>query len=108
MSKLTISCDAWRPMRKNTLVGFASIHIVELELKVHDVAIHQKGASAWAALPARPWIKNGALVTGEDGKAQYSIILEFGRREVRDAFSAAVIRAVIERFPNALELEATT
>ena len=89
-------------------MGFASIHIAELELKVHDVAIHQKGDRRWAALPARPWVKDGAVVTGEDGKAQYSIILEFDRREVREAFSAAVIRAVIERFPNALALEETT
>ena len=38
---------------------------------------------------------------GNDGKFQYSPILEFGRR----AFSRAVIPAVGERFPNALALE---
>ena len=58
----------------------------------------------WAALPARPWVQNGAVVVGDDGKVQYAIILEFSRREVRDAFSNAVIRAVRERFPDALAL----
>jgi hypothetical protein len=108
VSKLTITCDAWRPLRKNTLLGFTSIHIVELELKVHDVAIHQKGDRMWAALPARPWVQNRTVVTDDDGKVQYSTILEFSRREVRDAFSNAVIRAVLERFPDALALEEAT
>ena len=105
MSKLTITCDAWRGLRKNTLLGFATVTIGELELKVHDVAVHQKADRMWAALPARPWVQNGAVVTGADGKVQYSTILEFSRREVRDAFSNAVIRAVLERFPDALALE---
>ena len=106
MSKLTLICSDWRPLKKNTLLGFARIHIGELDLTIHDVAVHEKADRRWAALPARPWIKGGAVVTGDAGKIQYSPLLEFGRREVRDAFSNAVIRAVSERFPDALEREA--
>jgi hypothetical protein len=105
VSKMTITCDAWRPLRKNTLQGFASIIIAEVALKIHDVAIHAKGDRTWAALPARPWVKGTEVVTGDDGKIQYSPILEFDRKEVRDAFSAAVIKAVRERYPDALSLE---
>jgi hypothetical protein len=103
--KLTIICLSWRPLRKNTLVGFAGIEIRELGLKVHDLALHQKGDRTWAALPSRPWIRDGAVVTDDAGKVQYSSIFEFTRSAVRDAFSAAVIRAVCERFPDALALE---
>jgi hypothetical protein len=106
-SKLTIVCDAWKPLRKHSLLGFAGIHIAELDLKIHDVAIHQKGDRIWAALPARPWIKDGSVVVGDDGKFQYSPILEFGRREVRDAFSRAVVDAVVRFDPHALQLETT-
>jgi hypothetical protein len=106
--KLNIRCVDWRPLHKNTLCGFASIRIAELDLVVHDVAVHAKGDRLWAQLPARPWIKDGAVVTGDDGKVQYSPILEFSRPEVREAFSRAVIRAVSERFPNALALEEAT
>ncbi len=109
MSKLTLTCSDWRALQKNTLLGFARISIVELGLTIHDVAVHQKGDRMWAALPARPWIKDGAVVTDDAGKVQYSPLLEFGRREVRDAFSNAVIHAVLESFPDALPIaEAAT
>jgi hypothetical protein len=107
MTKLAITCESWKPMEKNTLKGFASVNIGNLALQIHDVAVHQKDGRMWAALPARPWIKDGALVVDETGKPQYSPVLEFDRREVRDAFSAAVIRAVRERFPGALDARET-
>ena len=105
MTKLTVTCEGWKPLQRNTLLGFAGITIGELELKVYDVALHQKDGRMWAALPARPWIKDGALVVDENGKPQYSPVLEFDRRETRDAFSRAVVRAIGERFPDALEME---
>jgi hypothetical protein len=107
-SKLTVTCVAWRSLPKNTLCGFASIRISAISLTIHDVAVHRKGDRLWAQLPARPWIKNGAIVTGDDGKVQYSPLMELDRREVRDAFGAAVIKAVTERFPDALALEEAT
>jgi hypothetical protein len=61
-----------------------------------------------AALLARPWIKDGAVVTDDAGKAQYSPILEFDRREVREAFGRAVIAAVRRFDHNALAMEEAT
>jgi hypothetical protein len=104
--KHSISLVSFRAVAKNTLVGFATIRIDQIRLVVHDVALHVKGASRWAQLPARPEVRDGALVIGDDGKVQYSITLEFeGGRAVRDAFSAAVWAAVITRHPE-LEMEA--
>jgi hypothetical protein len=70
MSKLTVACSDWRPLRKNTLCGFARVRIVELDLVVIDVGVHRKGDRIWAQLPARPWVKDGAVVTDEAGKVQ--------------------------------------
>jgi hypothetical protein len=100
--KLTITCEDWRALRRNTLQGFATVLIVELGLKIHDVALHRRGDRTWAALPARAWIRDSTVVTGDDGKIVYSPIFEFARAEVRDAFSRAVIDAVAERFPDAI------
>jgi hypothetical protein len=97
--KHSIDCLDFKPRRKNTLIGFADIFIRELRLVIHDVALHEKHGARWAALPSRPWIKDGALVTDETGKVQYSPILEFDGRETRDAFSVAVWRAVLARHP---------
>ena len=94
--KLSIVCAAWRPWHKNTLQGFASVEIV---------GVHESHGKFWAALPARPWVNGLEVLTDDAGKIRYSTILEFSRREVRDAFSRAVVRAVCERFPDALALE---
>jgi hypothetical protein len=72
-------CRNFRPLRKNTLVGFAEIHVAELDLTMKDVAIHEKNGSRWSAPPARPQLsKDGAAIQDEAGKVQYASILEFG------------------------------
>ena len=103
--KLTVECLAWKPLRKGSLRGFGKIRVVELDLVVHDVAVHESHDRQWAALPARPWLKDGAVVTDDAGKIQYSPLLEFTSSEVRDAFSGRVIEAVLRFAPNALALE---
>jgi hypothetical protein len=105
MSKLSVTCRGFRPLHRNTLRGFVEIHIDELKLSVRDVAVHQKGESRWAQLPAKPQVKDGELVKNEDGKVQYVHIMDFDSRAVRDAFSAAVINALLEFAPAAFDDE---
>jgi hypothetical protein len=98
--KHTIRCRGFRAIAKGTLVGFAVIHIAELRLTIHDVALHRKGVTRWAQMPAKPLLRDGRHVTDEaTGKSQYVLILEFEGRETRDAFSAAVWHAVVEQHP---------
>jgi hypothetical protein len=98
--KHTIRCRGFRAFAKGTLVGFAVVHSAELRLTIHDVALHRKGASRWAQLPAKPMLRDGRQVADEaTGKPAYVSILELEGRETRDAFSAAVWRAVIEQDP---------
>jgi hypothetical protein len=105
--KHSLACTDFKPYRKNTLVGFAQIYIAELRLTIRDVAIHEKGTSRWAQLPAKPMLKDGSPVF-KDGKAQYSTILEFDSREVRDAFSRAAIVAILAAAPRAFQEDATS
>jgi hypothetical protein len=99
--KLTITCTAWRALKKNTLLGFATVRINELRLVIHDMAVHQKNGIFWAQPPSKPWFKDGALITDEDGKPKFSPIVEFDGREVHNAFSRAVVNAVLAYAPNA-------
>ncbi len=104
MAKLTITCTAWREMRRNTLRGFATIKIEELRLVVNEIAIHESDdGRPWAALPARPWVKDGAVVTDDNGKVRYSPLFEFDTAAVRNSFSAAVIDALRRFNPRALD-----
>jgi hypothetical protein len=105
--KHTVICSSFRPCRRNSLIGFAAVRIAELRLTIRDVAIHEKGSTRWAQLPAKPMLKDGAAVF-KDGKAQYATIMEFDDRVVREAFSAAVIRAVIAFAPHAFTVRQET
>ena len=98
--KHTIRCRGFRALAKGSLVGFALIHIRELKLTIHDVALHRKGDARWALLPAKPMVRDGRHVAdAATGKPQYVPILEFDDRETRDAFSAVVWAAVIDEHP---------
>jgi len=103
MSKFSITCRDFKPFHRNTLRGFVSIRIVELRLDVKDIAIHVKGDARWAALPAKPMIDRNGVVLRDSttGKVAYSNIFEFTDRATRNAFSNAVVAAVLDAFPNA-------
>jgi hypothetical protein len=101
--KTSIVCASWRPLHKNTLRGFAEIQIRELRLKVKDIAVHQKADRCWAQLPARPRIDGGKAVTDAEGGVQYFPIMAFDDRATADAFSGAVIDAVLRHDPHALD-----
>jgi hypothetical protein len=104
MSKLTVRCDDFRALRRNTLFGFAVVTVAELKLTIRDVAIHQKADSRWAQLPAKPQVKDGALIKdASTGKIAYVPVMEFTNKAVRDAFSQAVISAVLEHAPDAFD-----
>jgi hypothetical protein len=107
MLKLSITCADFKPIHRNTLVGFATIHIGDMRLTIKDVAIHTKGESRWAALPAKPQIdRNGVPIRDANGKIAYATLFEFDSVAVRNAFSHAVIAALLDRFPHAFAMGA--
>jgi hypothetical protein len=85
------------------LRGFATVQVAELRMTMREVAAHESRGKAWAQPPSRPWVKDGALVTGDDGKVKYQPLFEFGNTAVRNAFSDAVVRAVLAFDASALE-----
>jgi hypothetical protein len=101
--KLTLTVTDFKPLHRNTLVGFATVHVKEMCITIRDVAIHQKGNSRWAQVPAKPQIDKAGHAITRDGKIQYAAILEFDNRAVRDAFSSAVIAALLDHAPDAFD-----
>jgi hypothetical protein len=93
----------WRPMRKNTLHGFA---VVELPsgLVVRDISLHQKAGKWWASLPSRPVLDaEGKHVSNHAGHRQYSALLGWRDRNLADRFSAALIELVRAEHPADLD-----
>jgi hypothetical protein len=102
--KLTITCTDFRALHRNTLRGFATVRIDELKLTLYDVAVHQHdNGSRWVGLPAKPVVDSGGNIKrSSDDKIEYVRLFGFDSRAVADAFSTAVIAALLERDPNVL------
>ena len=102
--KLTIVCRDFKPLHRNSLLGFATIEIVELHMRFFDVTIHQKGESRWAQLAAKPQIgKDGNVIRDSAGKIKYSAVTDFRDEATRKAFSHKVCEAVAAFAPDAFE-----
>lgn len=89
----------WRPLRKNTLLGFAKVQFTS-GLIIGEIAVHQSGSRMWAAPPARPWLDNNHLTLDERGRPLYQSIISFANHGVRSSWSRQVIRALTEVHPN--------
>jgi hypothetical protein len=105
--KFTVKVTDFRPCHRNTLRGFATVHVDELKLTIHDIAVHQHDNGArWVGLPAKPVIdSSGNVKRSSDGKLEYVRMFTFDARAVSDAFSAAVIAALLDYDQKAFDRE---
>jgi hypothetical protein len=102
--KLSVEVETFTPRRSNTLVGFCSVIVPELHLRISDLSVHEKNQSRWIALPARPWVdRDGVVKRGDNGKVIYIPVIEFTDRPTREAFSDRVIAALLEFAPAAFD-----
>jgi hypothetical protein len=93
----------WRPLRKNSLLGFVSVELPS-GMTIADVVILTGANGPWASPPAKPQIdRTGAVVKGPNGKTVYLPIINFISKERRSAFSDHVIAALRLAHPDALE-----
>ena len=109
MTKVSVTCTEFTRYHRNTLRGFAVIRLPELKLVVHDVTVHEHASGArWAALPAKPLIDRARIAKRDPStqKIVYQPVLELEGRETRDAFSRAVVNAVLDFDPHAFDEQA--
>jgi hypothetical protein len=92
----------WRPLRKNTLRGFAKVQFPSGVI-IAEVGIHVAGSRAWASPPSRPWVKDNAVMLDEAGKPRWQPLIEFTTHGVRSSWSRQVIAAVREEYPEVFE-----
>jgi hypothetical protein len=86
--------SAWRPHSSGSLQGFFNLRLAS-GLRINDMTLHQKGASRWCGLPAKPLLdSDGRHKVGDNGKKAYVKILDFVDRDVRDQFTAEALAAV--------------
>jgi hypothetical protein len=87
---------------KNTLRGFARVRTPS-GIVFHHVAIHKRDDATWASPASKPQLnRDGVQTKGTDGKGLWVPVVSFASKELRDRFSAAVIAALRDRYPDAL------
>ena len=90
MSAASLGCtiEEFNLLVRNSLRGFARVRLPS-GMVLHDVAIHQKDGSAWASPASKPQLgRDGNVIRDTNGRIQYSPVVSFASRELRDRFSS--------------------
>ena len=91
----------WKPLRKNSLLGFAKVELAS-GLIISEIALMSGERGAWASPPGRPMIGRDGVALKDHGKLRYQQIIEFRDRATRDRWSNAVVDALRQQHPDAL------
>lgn len=102
MTKLSVRIESFKPLRSNTLHGFADVVIPEVSLRIREASVHESHGKRWVGLPAKPQIdRDGVVRRDERGKILYAAVLQFTDWAAAEAFSAQAIAALVAAYPNA-------
>jgi hypothetical protein len=93
-----------KPLRRDTLRGFASITAPSLGQEIDDIAVHMLGTCRWVSLPARRMLDpKGKPLRDAKGKIRYVSPVRWITLGLAARFSEWVIQLVLEQHPGALD-----
>ncbi len=95
-----IVIEEFRAVARNSLRGFARVRMPSGVI-FHDVAIHEKNGSRWAAPPSKPMLGRDGKQIERDGKPAWQPVVSFASKDVRDKFSAVIVAAIEAAHPEA-------
>lgn len=97
---MSLSISDWRPVRRGALVGFIDAHLPTLTLR--GCSVFESNSRRWALPAGKPTLdKNGIAQRDHAGKLIYQPVVSFPTKAVHDAFSQAVIAALLAAHPDA-------
>jgi DNA-binding cell septation regulator SpoVG len=91
----------WKPRVSGSLRGFVEVEL-DIGLIILDIRIFDGRDGAYTLLPDKPSIKDGRQQYNADQQPIYYPALKWRDRKTGDKFSSAVIRLLLEKYPNAL------
>jgi hypothetical protein len=85
-----IRCIRFRPYQKNTLVGFADLHLVRTGIIIRDCCLHEKNDKRWISFPARSY-------QDKYGHTLWSPVIEFAEdaTAAREQFQQQAVAAAV-------------
>jgi hypothetical protein len=96
-----IVIEQFRPVAKNTLVGFIDIRMTNIRLIVRDLALHRFGERWWVSMPGKPMVERDGtpIINARTGRQDYFAFLRFDTRTAHADFERQVLAAMRERHP---------
>ena len=91
-----ITAADWRPVTKNTLLGFLTLRLAPSGLVLRECSLHQKDDRRWIGLPGKPQLDAEGRQRADPttGKRLYAPIVEIAGKAEREAFQLAALAAV--------------
>jgi len=100
---LPLKLLSWKPIRKGSLIGFASVRLGK-SLEIDGIPVCATNGKAWASLPAAPMLdSNRTQKISDRGKPLYVPQLRWSDTASRDRFSAGVVALVEAEHPGATQ-----
>lgn len=81
-----IEITSVNPINKGDLLATVSVHIKPWKLRIHEIAVFQKGVNRYISLPTRKW--------ENQGETKYVKLLEFDDNAVEKRFRDQIMQAV--------------
>src|ERR1700676_42425 len=81
---------SFKPLRKNSLRGFANLELPN-GLRISDCPVLVSNGKAWATLPSKPVLDRDGKQVEVESKRRYCALIEWKSRELADGFSQAVV-----------------
>jgi hypothetical protein len=91
----------WRPHVSGALRGYAKIEL-DVGLVIPGIKVLVGSNSPFVLLPEQPVLQDGRVKRDVNGKPAYAPTMFWKDRATADKFSAATIRLVLAKYPDAL------
>jgi hypothetical protein len=98
MSQPPLTISDWKPRQSGTLRGFCTAHLPS-GMILHEVGIHTRNGSWWAAPASKPMLKDGDALRDDAGKIRYAAVVSFETTQIRNRLSRGVIDALRQAHP---------
>ena len=88
-----MKCIKFKDMKKGALLGFADLEM-DSGMIINECTLLESNGSRWVSPPGKPQIDKDKQVVFKDGKMQYTAVIAFRDKAVRDKWSAAAVVAI--------------
>lgn len=101
-SQPAVQLVEWKPYRSGPLRGFVSV-VFGRVMRVNGISVMAGDNGPWLGMPSKPMLVRGQPVSDAKGRPRYLPLIEWVERSAERRFAAAVIAALLDVHPDAME-----